>query len=379
MDVIGVGESEIGSTPNTTAFQLYVDAVQAALVDSGRRKEDVDVLVTASSRAEPWSYHSEYLAEYLGMEPRYCYSVMSGGGTIVGAVGHVAALIAAGHAEVGVIAAADRIRSGFRGGAPAALSGLASHPLYEQPHGVTVPALYALIAQRHMYEFGTTREQMACVAVAARTHATLTEHAQARDPITIRDVLDAKPVARPFHRLDCALISDGGGAIVLARRGADVGSRASVRLLGFGEGHKWLHVSQSDDLTRTAAERSGRLAFEMAGVTPQEVGAAIVYDAFTILPIILLEDLGFCAKGEGGAFVEGGRIGLGGALPINTHGGLLSYAHPGKPGGFLGLIEAVRQLRGEAGQRQVPDLDLMLVHTEGGVVSIHNTLILGRS
>lgn len=378
--IAGIGETRVGVVPDQGSFDMYVEAILLALKDAGIGRSQVDILATANSRTEPFLYHSEHVAEYLGIQPNYCLTTQTGGGTTVGVVGWAVSLIEAGLAKVAVISAADNLLSGFAvGGAMQSMAEGASHPRFEVPFGATVPSLYAQLAQRHMHDFGTSREQLAAVAVAARKHAGMTEKAQKRDPLTVEDVLSARPIATPLHRHDCALISDGGAAIVIvsAEIARDL-AKPPVFILGLGEGHRWEYISQTKDVTETAAKESGDLAFSMSGLKPHDMKMAILYDAFSILPILFLEDLGFCRKGEGGAFVEDGRIEVGGQLPINTHGGLLSYCHPGRSGAMFGVLEAVRQVRGEAAKRQVLDADAVVVHAEGGVASTNGTMVLSQ-
>jgi acetyl-CoA acetyltransferase len=239
--------------------------------------------------------------------------------------------------------------------------------------------MYALAASRHIHEYGTTREQLAEVAVAAREWAKLNPKAFKRDHLTVEDVLASRMISSPLSLLDCCLVTDGGGALLVtsAERAKDL-RKAPVYLLGAGEAHWHRNISQMPDLTVTAAVDSGPRAYEMAGVGPESVDVAMLYDAFTINPILFLEDLGFCEKGEGGAFVEGGRIAPGGELPVNTNGGGLSYNHPGMYGLLL-LIEAVRQLRGECGERQVRGARVALAHGNGGVLSSQVTAVLGSA
>ena len=220
---------------------------------------------------------------------------------------------------------------------------------------------------------------MAAVAVNSRNHAQLNPLAQMREPITVEDVLASRMIADPLHLLDCSLVSDGGAAVVLtsAERAADM-KQTPVYLLGAGEGHGHEHISQAHSLTTSAASESGKRAFEMAGLGPKDMDFAELYDCFTPVVLIELEDLGFCKKGEAGAFVEAGHLALDGSLPPNTHGGLLSHCHPGNPGSMCALTEAVRQLRHAAGDRQVKDAETALVHAQGGIMSSHCTLILGR-
>src|SRR5204863_5542198 len=250
---------------------------------------------------------------------------------------------------------------------------------FEEPFGLPRPVgAYALACTRHMHEYGTTHEQLAEIAVATRKWASLNPKAMMRDPITIEDVLNSRPIAYPFNLLDCCLVTDAGGAVVLTsvERARDC-RQTPVAVLGVGEGHDHALISQMPSLTSFAAKGSGERAFAMAGVTRDDLDLAMIYDSFTYTVLLSLEDLGFCGKGEGGAFVSGQRTAPGGPFPMNTNGGGLSYNHPGMYGMFI-LIEAVRQLRGECGERQVPDARLALVNGTGGLLSATGTIILGR-
>jgi acetyl-CoA acetyltransferase len=255
-----------------------------------------------------------------------------------------------------------------------------SEPLaYEAPYGPIVPiSQFALIAQRHMYEFGTTSEQLAQFAVDRRAWAALTDHAFKRDPLTVEDVLASSMVSSPLHRLDCCLVTDGGAAVIVTtRERAEALRKPGIAVLGAAEGMTNRNVTGMADLTQSAAAFTGPPAFKEAGLTPQDMDFAQLYDAFTISGLMILEDLGFCAKGEGGAFLEGGRTAPGGALPVNTAGGGLSYTHPGMLSLFL-LVEAVRQLQGDAGRRQLETADVGVVHGLGGTFSSGATAILAR-
>jgi acetyl-CoA acetyltransferase len=250
---------------------------------------------------------------------------------------------------------------------------------FETPYGLPMPiGYYALSAARHMYRYGTTSRHLAEIAVAARSWAQLNPKAWSRDPLTVDDVLASRKLVDPLRRLDCCLVTDGGGAVVVTTEDrARNAARRPIRILGAGEGQSHWHVAQMRDQTLSPAAISGRQAFEMAGVTPNDVDVLEPYDSFTITVLLALEDLGFCEKGEGGAFVEGGRLGPGGELPAMTSGGGLSYNHPGALGILL-LVEAVRQLRGEAGERQVPDAEIAVAHGSGGVLSTAATVVLAR-
>jgi acetyl-CoA acetyltransferase len=378
--VAGVGETEIGKVPHLSATQMYVQACRLALEDAGLTNRQVDGVITANSWSEPHYYHAEWIAEYLGIEPRYCLTVGTGGGTIISTMHHAASAIESGLCKTALVAAADNWLSAFsREKMVELMAANAGHPQFEVPYGSFVPALYALFAQAHMHRYGTTPEQLGKVAVTARKHASRHPGAQMREPITIDDVLGSKPVAEPLHLLDCALISDGGAAVVLTgvERAKDM-QAPPIYALGFGEAHQHEHVSQAVSLTETAATDSGARAFAMADLSAGDIDLAMLYDAFTSNVVIFLEDLGFCRRGEGGAFIQAGEIELGGRLPVNTNGGLLSYAHPGNPGALLLLVEAIRQLRGECGDRQVVNARTAIVHAEGGIMSSHSTAILSN-
>jgi len=377
--IVGAADSEVGIVPNMSATQLCVDAGLKALADAGIDKDQIDGLITCNSSAEPFVYHAEAIAEYLQIFPRYCMSFSTGGGTTFSMIHHAATAILAGVCDTILITLADSLRTGMT--TEQAMSSMASagHPQFEQPYGPSVPSMYALIARAHMEQYGTTPEQLASIAVACRKHASLNPNAQMRKVITIEDVIQSRMIADPLHLLDCSLISDGGAAIVLtsAERAAEFSNRP-VYLLGFGEAHSHEHISQARNLTTSAAVESGLRAYEMAGLGPEDIDFAQLYDCFTPTVLIELEDLGFCPKGEGGAFVQSGAIELGASLPVNTHGGLLSHCHPGNPGSMFSLTEAVTQLRHRGGRRQVEGARIGLVHGQGGIMSSHTTLIVGR-
>ncbi len=378
--ISGVGETALGSIPDQGCLQLYALAAKEAIEDAGLELGDIDGVLTIDAMAEPYRIHCTVFAEYMGIQSTYSMTCANGGATSAAMVAHAAAAIQAGYCNHVLIVTADKLMTGLtRDQAVAALAENAGHPQYERPYGPMIPAMYALAASRHMHLFGTRPDQMAEVAVAARFHAGMHPNAQARTPITPDDVLNSRVIASPLRMFDCSLVSDGGGALVVSRVSALPGNRPQARLLGAGEGHLSEHIHQAPDITATGAVLSGKRAFEMAGAGPADMQFAMLYDCFTITVLIELEDLGFCAKGEGGSFVENGAIRLGGRLPVNTHGGLLSHGHPGRPGGIFHIVEAVRQLRGECGERQIPDARLGLVHGNGGILSTHCTLVLGRA
>lgn len=367
----GVAESELGQVgPERHSLDLLGEAVAGALDDAGIPKSEVDGLFTAVTGRVMANLD---VGEYLGISPRYTDGTMIGGSSFVGHVHHAALALQAGACNVAVIAYGSTQRTDLR--RPGRMPYPPERPNHESQARPVHPITgYALAANRHMHQYATTREQLAEVAVAARQWAAMNPKAFKRDPLTVEDVLAARTIAEPFTSLDCCLITDGGGAVVMTRAGEYEG-RKPIHVLGAGEAHSHRAISQMPDLTVTAARESGRRAFEMAGLAPSDVDVLQLYDAFTINPILFLEDLGFCAKGEGGAFVSGGRIAPGGELPVNTNGGGLSFCHPGMYGIFT-VIEAVRQLRGEAGARQVAGAEVALAHGNGGQLSSQATAIL---
>jgi acetyl-CoA acetyltransferase len=362
--IAGAAEAQVGrALPGLSASDVMAEAARAALADAGLAPGDVDG-VFASSTQLPWA--SVNVAEELGIRPRYSDSTMLGGSSPMAHLAHARAAIGAGLCDVALIAYGSTQRSVGR-----ASASVQEIDPWEAPYEPVLPvAAYALAASRHMHEFGTTSEQLAWVAVSARQWAQRNPRAWSRDDLSIDDVLAAPRVCDPLGVRDCCLVTDGGGALVVvsADRAAALAS-TPVHLLGAGEAHAHRHISSMPDLTKTAAVASGERAFAEAGLTPADVESAQLYDAFTITPILFLEDLGFCAKGDGGPFVEGGRIAPGGELPVNTNGGGLSYAHPGM-NGLLLLVEAVRQVR-DAGR------DVVLAHGNGGVLSTQCTVLLG--
>lgn len=377
--IVGAADSPVGLVPHLSATQLCVEAARRALADAGIGKDQVDGLITCNSMAEPYMYHAETIAEYMQIFPRYCVSAATGGGTTFSVLHQAASAIATGMCHTVLITMADSLRSGLTREQAMKVQSSSGHPQFESPYGPTVPAFYALIAQAHMAQYGTTEEQFAAAAVACRKHAHLNPTAQMRDPITVDDVLNSRLIADPLRLLDCSLVSDGGAAVVVtsAERARDF-PHAPIYLLGVGEGHRHEHISQAHSLTTSAAKESGQRAYEMAGLKPRDMDFAQLYDCFTPTVLIELEDLGFCAKGEGGPFIATGAIEPNGAFPVNTHGGLLSHCHPGNPGSMFALTETVTQLRHEAGGRQVKNAQIALVHAQGGIMSSHTTIILGR-
>jgi acetyl-CoA acetyltransferase len=369
--IVGVAESGIGqAAAGTTPLDLMAQSTVKALADCGLQLSDVDALFAVTPQLR---FATTALAQYLGLSPRYHDTTYIGGASFMSHLAHAHGAIEAGLCEVAVIAYGSTQRSAGR----ANVAPREFDP-YESPYKPLMPAsAYALAASRHMFEFGTTREQLAEIAVAARLWAQLNPLAWEKSPLSIEDVLSSRMVSYPLTVRDCCLVTDGGGAIVVvsADRAKSL-RKPPVFVLGSGEALSHNTISSMPDITTTAAARSGRLAYAMAGIKPSDVDVAEVYDAFTITTLLFLEDLGFCPKGEGGRFVADGKIRPGGSLPVNTNGGGLSYCHPGLYGLFL-LIEATRQLRNECGDRQVADAEVAIAHGNGGVLSAQSTVILG--
>jgi len=369
--VVGAAESDLGQVaPHTSPADLMAQATRRALDDCGLKLSDIDGIFSATSqiRLSPLA-----LAEYLGIKPSYFDGTIIGGSSFMTHVAHAQAAIEAGLCQVALIAYGSTQRTVSRSAASAR-----EYNYYESPYKPFLPAsAYALAASRHMHEFGTTREQLAEVAVAARKWALMNPVAWEKEPLTIEQVLKARMVSYPLTVRDCCLVTDGGGAIILTSAArAKTLKKKPVYVLGVGEALGHATISNMPNLTVTAAAESGPKAFKMAGIKPSDVDMLSLYDAFTITPILFLEDLGFCPKGEGGRFVSGGAIAPGGKLAVNTSGGGLSYNHPGMYG-LLVLIEAVRQVRGECGQRQVKDCEITLAHGNGGVLSSQCTVLFG--
>jgi acetyl-CoA acetyltransferase len=383
--IVGVAESdEIGKTPHKSALQHHAEAAYNALEDAGLSKKDVDGLFTAR-------FSTLTTGEYLGIQPRFSDSTWIGGGSFETHVGHALAAINAGYCEVALITHGQTGRSPR---VPALVDrfGLSHGTVsdspdpnqpqtqYENPYGwIGAPAFYALACTRYMYEFGEarTREALAEIAVATRKWANLNPKAMMYDrPMSFEDYHASPWIVWPFHLLDCCLLTDAGGAVVIttAERARSL-KKKPIWILGAAEGHDHGMISQMPSLTSLIARKTGKKAMEMADISVEDVDHAMLYDAFTYTPFLSLEDLGFCGKGEAPDFVKGQCTAPGGDFALNTNGGGLSYTHTGMYGIFL-LIEAVRQLRGECGQRQVPDCKISLVNGLGGILSSASTVVL---
>ncbi|WP_327671225.1 MULTISPECIES: thiolase C-terminal domain-containing protein [unclassified Streptomyces] len=379
--ITGIALSDCGRVDEATPYALHAQAARRALADAGLTPDVVDGFASAGLG----TLAPVEVAEYLGLKPRWVDSTSVGGSTWEVMAAHAADAIRAGHARAVLLVYGSTARADIKAKRRTSnLSFGARGPLqFEVPYGHSLIAKYAMAARRHMHEYGTTLEQLAQVAVQARANASRNPGAMFRDPITVDEVLDGPMIADPFTKLHCCIRSDGGAAVLLVAEDLvrDC-AKPPVWVLGSGEHVSHTTMSEWDDFTVSPAAVSGRLAFERAGVTPAEIDIAEIYDAFTYMTLVTLEDLGFCAKGEGGAFVEKGRLLHDGELPTNTDGGGLSAQHPGMRGLFL-LVEAARQLRGEAGGHQVRRADgslprLAVASGTGGWFCSAGTVVLGR-
>jgi len=393
--IAGVGETPVGRLPDTNSIELHVQAAKLAMMDAGIDKGEIDGLLTSGAFLDDNIRHHIIIAENLGIYCKtLCDTLRTGGQSWCHGLQMAQWAIQAGRCRAVLLVGGDTLLSSIPvGKGLGAYTDYGAHSMeFETPFGVHVPGFYALLAARHMHEFGTTSEQLAAIAVACRKHASLNPAAQKRELITIDDVLNSRMIASPLHLLDCSLISDGGHAVLVTslEMARDLKQRP-VRLAGLGQAQSYYHmghlatavgappeIAKHHDLTHTVQPVAAKQAFGEAGISPDDVDVAELYDSFTITALLQLEDLGFCKKGEAGAFAEGGRIELGGALPINTHGGMLSYAHPGATGGMAHIVEAVRQLRGECGPRQVQGCEVAVATNVSAVSSTHSVAVLTR-
>jgi len=378
--IAGIGETEQGKIPDKSSFHFLSLASKLAIEDAGIKKSDVDGLVTAFSLVEHTFMHCTTFADYFGLRPKFFSSVAVGGATAVWMAAEAAMAIAAGQAEVVLCVRGDNTLSGISSSGMVALIREMCHAEFEFPYGLTTPGGYALAARRYLHDFGATREHLAAVAVTMRKHAALKENAMNKEPLTIEEVMSSRVIADPLTKYDCSIISDGGAAFIVTTeaKAKQLGIKNPLAYLwGMGQGYSHQYLTSLRDLDQiyNAINNSGQRAFQTAGIGPKDVDVAFLYDCFTITVLLELEGLGFVPKGEGGPFALEGRMEIGKDLPVNTHGGLLSQAHLGA---MHHVVEATLQLRGAAGPRQVKDAKVALVHGNGGIVSAHSTIVLGK-
>jgi acetyl-CoA C-acetyltransferase len=377
--IVGAFESPGRTRPGVHPYVIQAECVAGALADAGLEHTEVDGFCTAAGDfgegGEPMALCE--VVEWLGLRPTYFDATDVGGCSPLCHVGHAAAAIATGMADVVVVsyAAGQAARGGFMGTPPRRVDGPGQ---FEAPFGFSIAGSFALIARRHMAQFGTTSEQLAQIAVTCRAHAAANPDARYREPITVEDVIASPEISSPLHRLDCCVVTDSGGAVVLTSADRAKGCRrAPIRILGFGECAATYLVNQMPDLTTPPGSTSARRALDRCGLRPSDIDVAQLYDAFTITALLGLEDVGFCPPGEAGEMVADGRaITIGGDIPINTDGGGLSSNHPGRRGIFT-VVESVRQLRGDGPGVQVAGAQVALAHAVGGWESAAATLLLG--
>lgn len=373
--ITGVGLTAFGKHPGRTTLDLMSEAGAAALADAGLERRDVDGLLTGYSTTFPHLMLSTLFAEHFGIVPAYAHAIQLGGATGFAMAMAAHHIVDAGLARhVLVVAGENRLTGQSRDSAVQTLAQV-GHPVYEVPLGATIPAYYGLVASRYMHEHGTTEQDFAALAVLMRSHAARHPGAQFREPITEADVLASKPVASPLKLLDCCPVSDGGAAFVVSREPVN---GHSIRIRGAAQAHTHQHVSAAPSLTQFGAAASSRQALDIAGVSLADVDCAAIYDSFTITLTILLEEIGLAPRGGAGRLARDGHFGHGGAMPLNLHGGLLSYGHCGVGGAMAHLVETHLQLTGRAGDRQSGTPSLALLHGDGGVLSSHVTFIAER-
>jgi len=379
--IAGAYEHPTREAPDKSTMQLHAEVAKGALDDAGLSKKRVDGYLTANVPEYERGLTPLIITDYLGLDVSFADATNYGGSSYINHVGHAAAAIREGKCDVAVVTQAGRPRSRGQATGSDVRKLRSIQDSFERIYGATNTTMYGMVARRHMAEYGTTSEQLAAIRVAASRHAQYNEHAMYQEPVTVEDVVNSRIVADPLHLLDCCVISDGGGGLVVVSE--DIRAeldRECVEVLGHGEapGH---HDAGRIDLTKTAANRSGKRAYEEAGVGPEDIDYASIYDSFTITALEAIEDLGFCEKGEGGEFVEGGTLEApDGELPFNTDGGGLCSNHPGNHGGMTKVIEAVRQLRGEANPEVQVNADIALAHGTGGSIATRHgaaTVVLG--
>lgn len=374
--ITGIGLTPYGRLEGHTTLDLMTRAAEEAITDAGLARRDIDGLICGYSTTMPHIMLSTLFAEHFGLKPTYAHAVQVGGATGLAMAMLAVTLVRAGVVRNVLVVAGENRLTGQSRDATMQTLAQAGHERFEVPLGPTIPAYYGLVASRYMHEYGLTQTDLAELAVLMRRHASGHPGAQLRDPITVADVLSSKPIADPLKLLDCCPISDGGAAFVVSRERT---SPHALAARGAAQAHTHQHVSAAEDLTRFGARAAADAALAQSGATIDSVGYAAIYDSFTITLAILLEEIGLCGRGESGARAASGHFGPNGAVPLNTHGGLLSYGHCGVGGALAHLAETHLQLTGRAGARQIgSEPALALLHGDGGIMSSHVSLVLER-
>lgn len=376
--ISGVHDTKMGAMPESTCMTLHTEAGLGAIEDAGLKVSDIDGLLAAYSFTSPQLMLGSVFAEYVGMQPKVSASISMGGVTAGLQIAQAVALVESGMCRHVLCLTGDNRLTGMGEKVQAALAGV-GHPQYEQPYGMSVPAAFAQAAQVYMHEFGMTHEHMAAVAVNQRANAARHPNAHMKKPIAMEDVRNSKMVASPLRMLDCCLVSDGGAAVIVSAgdTARDL-PKTAVQILGVGEGHTHEHIFMAPSLVDFGCKDSAAIALGKAGLKHADVDCAHLYDCFTSTLLICLESMGFYDRGEAGRAALAGEFAINGRFPVNTNGGLLSYGSSGAAGGMCHVIEAVRQLRRECGDRQVKDAEVAFAHTLGGIFSGHCSIVLGR-
>lgn len=378
--ISGVASTRVGELPESTCMSLHADATFGAIENAGLSLSDIDGVFCAYSFVEPQIMHASAFGEYMGLRPAYATTIAMGGVTAAMLIAHAAMAVEAGVCRHALVVCGDNRLTGLRnrGGATAALASAGTNTQHEFTYGLTIPAAYALVARRYMHEFALTPEHLAAIAVNQRDYASKHPLAHMTKPLTMADVMASKPIATPLRLFDCSINSDGAAAVIVSSGETSRDIRSiPVAVLGSGQGHTHEHLIAAPSLTDFGCKESARQAFGRAGVTAADIDVAEIYDSFTITLAIELESMGFFERGEAGPAALAGELGAKGRLPCNTHGGLLSYGHPGAAGGLFHAVEAVEQLRGMCGERQIDNAKVALVHGDGGILSGHCSIVLG--
>lgn len=377
--ISGVHDTKVGSLPKSTCMSLHAEAGIGAIRDAGLRPSDIDGLLTAYSFTSPQIMLGAVAAEYIGLKPKVNASISMGGVTAGLLVAHAVALVKSGMCRHVLCLTGDNRLTGLGEKVQQALSEV-GHQQYERPYGMSVAAGFALAAQAYMHRFGMTHEHMAAVAVTMRASAARHPNAHMKKPITMDDVRNSRMIASPLRMLDCCLVSDGGAAVIVSA--GDVARdlpKKAVEILGVAEGHTHEYLFAAPSLVEFGCRQSAAAALGEAGLKPSDVDSAHVYDCFTSTLLITLENMGFYEPGAAGQAAVNGEFAIEGCFPVNTNGGLMSYGSSGAAGGMFHVVEAVRQLRHECGERQVRDSSVALAHTQGGIFSAHCSIVMGRA
>ena len=368
--ISGVGDTPFGRLEGEDTLTLMATAAAAALIDAGLERREVDGLLCGYSTAHPHLMLASVFSEYFGLDPGYCHTVQVGGGTGAAMSMLASRLCDQGQCQHMLVVAGENRLSGQGSDNTVRTLAEVGHPDFETPFGPTIPAYYALVATRYLFEQGLTQEDMAEFSVLLRRHASGHPNAHFRKPITLEDVMASRVVADPLKLLDCCPISDGAVALIVSREGR------GVKIAGAAQVHPFQHVIAAESLTRFRSAEAGDAALREAGVVIDDVQIAGIYDSFSITLLVFLEELGFAPRGEAAAAARDGRFSIDGPVPVNTHGGLISFGHSGVAGGMAHIVEVYRQIAGKAGERQLPGKEVGFIHGEGGILSSQVSLVL---